>query len=105
MSYPHGRARVNPRHPEAFAVCDKCGFWYNKVNLRWQYDYRGKGLQNLRFLVCDPCYDNPQPQLKIFIIPPDPLPVMDARIEPFAIDEANTQEFSTDFSTDFRYYE
>ena len=89
MAYPHGHARVNPRSPEAFAVCDRCGRWWNKVNLRWQYDYRGKGLQNLNLLVCEPCYDTPQEQLRLYIIPPDPLPVINARIEQFSIDETS----------------
>jgi hypothetical protein len=89
MAYPHGHARVNPRHPQAFAVCDRCGRWWNKVDLKFQRDYRGKGLQNLYVLVCDPCYDTPQPQLKLFIVPPDPLPIINARLEQFSIDETS----------------
>lgn len=81
MSRPHGRARVDPTSPAAFAVCDRCGFWYSHRSLRWQVDYRGMKLQNLRILVCDRCYDDPQPQLKPRIIGPDPLPIMNARPE------------------------
>ena len=51
MSYPHGRAKVDASNPRAFGVCDRCGFLYNHKDLRWQYDYRGRSLQNLRILV------------------------------------------------------
>jgi hypothetical protein len=89
MSRPHGRAEVDPSGPRAFGVCDRCGFWYNHHNLRWQLDYRGNRLQNLRILVCYRCYDNPQPQLKPRIIGPDPLPIINARPENFYIDETD----------------
>lgn len=89
MSYPHGRAQVDANNPRAFAVCDRCGFLYNHSDLRWQYDYRGRNLANLRFLVCDTCYDEPQPQLKPRILPPDPMPVLNARPERYAEYETN----------------
>ncbi|MBN9433991.1 MAG: hypothetical protein J0I45_16290 [Bosea sp.] len=75
----HGRANVDPDNPQAFAVCDRCGFWYNLVDLQWQYQYAGPVLQNTRFKVCRPCLDIPQPQLKPRILPPDPAPVFDPR--------------------------
>ena len=84
---PHGRASVDPTNPRAFGKCDRCQFWYNRIDLRWQYDYRGRNLQNLRLLVCETCYDEPQEQLRPKVIPPDPLPIMDARVENFSIDE------------------
>src|SRR5580693_3923349 len=59
-----GRARANPSSPRAFAVCDRCGIWYNHVDLQWQFDWRGASLMNLRLLVCRPCYDDPQQQLR-----------------------------------------
>lgn len=89
MSYPHGRAKVDASNPRAFAVCDRCGFLYNHKDLRWQYDYRGRNLANLRFLVCDTCYDEPQPQLKPRILPPDPMPILNARPERY-------KEYETD---------
>ena len=89
MSRPHGRAQVDPENPRALAVCQRCSFWYNHDDLRWQWDYRGISLQNLRILVCETCYDDPQPQLKPRILPPDPLPVINARVEPFYIDEVD----------------
>lgn len=89
-----GRAITNPDAPRAFAVCDRCGMWYNHDQLQWQYDYRGRMLQNIRILVCEECLDDPQPQLKPRLLPPDPLPIANARIEPFCYDEEN-QRFTT----------
>ena len=85
----HGRARVDANNPQAFGVCDRCGIWDNQKDLRWQFDYRGPNLQNLRILVCQYCLDIPQPQLKPRIIPPDPMPVLNARPENFSVDEQN----------------
>lgn len=83
-----GRARTNPRRPEAFAVCDRCGFWNNRTRLSFQFEYAGAGLINKQLLVCRRCKDKPQPQLQARVIGPDPVPVINARTEPFTIDEA-----------------
>lgn len=83
--HPTGRGRVNSRNPSALAVCDFCGFTYNRSDLVWQYQWSGVKLQNLRFLVCTrTCKDIPQIQLKTIIIPPDPLPVYNPRPEQYA---------------------
>jgi hypothetical protein len=74
-----GRARTSARSPQAHAICDRCGFRYNHVNLSWQYEWSGAALVNLRLLVCQPCQDRPQEQLRAKIIPPDPLPVLNPR--------------------------
>lgn len=76
-----GRARVDPDNPKAFAVCDRCGFWYNHVDLRWQFQWMGPQLQNKRILVCSTCLDEPQENLRTIILPPDPEPVLNARPE------------------------
>jgi hypothetical protein len=84
MAYrPHGRAQVNPTAPRAFGRCDRCGFIYNHGDLRFQFDYRGPRLTNLRFLVCETCYDTPQPQLKPIMVTQDPLPVINMRPEDY----------------------
>jgi len=94
MAYrSHGRAQVNTTSPRAFARCDRCGFIYNHADLKFQFDFRGPQLQNLRILVCKPCTDNPQPQLKPIILTQDPMPVMNARPEDYYY--ANTQGLST----------
>jgi len=85
-----GRARANAVHPRAFAVCDRCGIWYNHDTLRWQFEWRGVALQNSRLLVCDRCYDKPQEQNRTFTLPADPLPVTQPRTEPFHTDEAGS---------------
>jgi hypothetical protein len=90
-----GRARVSASNPQAFAVCDDCGIWYNHVDLRWQMQWSGTKLQNLRLLVCERCWDDPQPQLKARILPPDPLPIRNPRPEYFYIDE-NTFLYTND---------
>lgn len=79
--HPTGRARVNARKPEAQGVCDRCNLNYSLRDLKWQFQFQGMQLQNLRILVCDICLDIPQPQLRTIILPPDPVPVMNARPE------------------------
>ena len=86
-----GRARTDATNPAAHAICDRCGFRYNHKDLNWQYDYRGRQLANIRILVCDECLDTPQPQLLPRIIPPDPIPIQNARTELFAQYETNTR--------------
>lgn len=63
--------------------------WYNHVNLRWQYDWRGASLQNLKLLVCSPCYDEPQAQLRAIVVPADPVPITNPRIQDFVAAETN----------------
>lgn len=83
----HGRAEISATNPRALGVCDKCGALYNHHNLKWQYDWRGTKLQNLRFLVCDSCYDNYQQNgQRVIILPPDPVPIMNARPEAYVPD-------------------
>jgi hypothetical protein len=89
-----GRARTDSRNPQAHAICDRCGFRYNHVNLRWQYDWRGTSLQNIRLLVCGDCYDEPQQQLRAIIVPADPIPVQNPRIQDFVTAETNTRATS-----------
>lgn len=69
------RAKFNARRPVAQAVCDSCGLRYSRTDLSWQYEWQGSTLQNQRTLVCQQCNDEPNPQLRIFIPPPDPMPV------------------------------
>lgn len=84
---PHGRASVSTTNPVAFAVCDRCGVWRNRNQLFWQFQWSGVNLFNTQVLVCQRCADDPQPQLKTIVLPPDPPPVINARVEPFTIDE------------------
>ena len=89
MAYrPHGHAQVNPESPSCWATCARCGFNFNLKNLNWQYDWRGNALVNLQLLVCDKCLDTPSPWYRSIVLPPDPPPVINARPEPYAVDEA-----------------
>ena len=87
---PHGRAKVSTRNPEAFAICDSCGFLYNHSELRWQYQWSGNKLVNLRQLNCRRCNDIPQTQLRAIVLPADPMPIMNPRVQ-------NYQAASTDY--------
>jgi len=84
-----GRAKTNPRHPRAFAVCDRCGRWLNHFKLNWQHQWSGSRLIRLNILVCQPCLDVPQPQLKARVLPPDPVPIRDPRPEWFTQNETS----------------
>lgn len=83
---PHGRARVDSRKPEAHGICDRCGSRYLHRQLRWQYEWTGPRLQNLKQLVCDRCYDLPQEQLRLIVIPADPIPIQNPRPEQYVSD-------------------
>jgi hypothetical protein len=83
-----GRARTSITSPRAFGVCERCGMWFNHHKLRWQFEWRGAALMNIRRLVCNACYDRPQQQLRAIVIPADPLPIRNPRPEPFEEEEA-----------------
>lgn len=95
-----GRARTSPSNPQAHAICQRCGFRYNHVDLSWQFDYRGTALQNLRILVCRPCYDQPQEQLRAIVIPADPVPIQNPMIEYFEAYETDNRVTSGQNTTD-----
>lgn len=96
MSYASrvGRARVSSVNPEALAVCDRCGIWHNLVDLQFQFEWGGASLYNTRFLVCRRCLDVPSEQLRSIVLPPDPTPIINPRVEPFLVDESNYMGFS-----------
>lgn len=87
---PHGHAYANPSAPSAWGRCDRCGFIYLHRQLRFQFDYRGPRLANLRILVCEKCYDKPQAQLKPLLITQDPIPVLNARPEDYNFANSGT---------------
>ena len=85
---PHPkRAQTDPSAPRSWGTSDRSGFVNNLQNLRWQFDWRGMQLQNLRILVADWEYDKPQRQLGTIILPPDPVAVSNARPKSYEIDE------------------
>lgn len=81
MVLPHDRrSPADPTRPQPPGCCDRCGFrWYHH-DLRWQFDWIGNELSNLRLLVCPRCEDVPQPNgRRPVVLPPDPVPVKDPR--------------------------
>jgi len=86
-----GRARISARSPQAAAVCDRCGFVYQHSSLRWQFDWAGASLINKRLLVCSPCNDTPQQQLRAIVVPADPMPIMNPRVQNFVTAETSTR--------------
>jgi hypothetical protein len=49
---------------------------------------------NKRILVCDTCYDEPQEQLRAIVVPADPVPIINPRVEPYAWDEIDRRQVS-----------
>ena len=96
-----GRARVSSKSPQALAICDRCGFTYNHVDLAWQFDWGGASLINKRILVCRPCNDIPQNQLRAIVLPADPVPIMNPRTENYAAAETDNIATSAPTVTDF----
>jgi hypothetical protein len=84
-----GRARVSSKKPQALGVCDRCSLWYNLIDLQFQYEWRGTTLQNIWIRVCDRCLDVPQEQLRAIVLPADPTPVWQPRVEQFEELETN----------------
>ena len=95
-----GRARTSSTNPQAHAICDRCGFRYNHVDLSWQFDWAGASLINKRILVCTPCNDTPQTQLRAIVLPADPTPIMNARTQDFVTAETDYLTTSAPPTTD-----
>lgn len=89
---PHGRARVSSRNPRAFGICDRCGLLYNHIDLQWQYDWAGASLINKRILVCDDCNDVPQSQLRAIVVPADPVPILNPRVQDYPNAESDYRQ-------------
>ena len=75
----HGRARLDPTAPSAFAICDTCSFEFLRSDLYADKQWYGTRIQDTGYLVCDRCLDKPQEQLRTIILPPDPIPVSQPR--------------------------
>lgn len=81
-----GKATIDPSAPEAVGICDRCGFCYNLRALRPQPFYAGMTVIDKGILVCNKCWDVPNPNLQTLRLPADPPPLFNTRIEPFAQD-------------------
>lgn len=83
----HSRYNPDPYHPRGRGQCDRCNQIWLLSDLQYQYDYRGDTLTNTRFRVCPPCMDKPYQGNRPIKLPPDPLPLLDPRVEPLAVEE------------------
>lgn len=84
-----GRAFVDPDSPQPFGQCDRCSFLYNLRDLTWQFQINGLGAVNTRLLVCETCLDALNPQFQNVPLPADPPPILNARPEPYMLDEVD----------------
>ncbi len=90
MWRPHPKnADTNPDYPRAWATDDRSGLITNLHKLRWEVVWAGQQLVKTGFLVGADNYDIPNEQLRTLIIPADPPPLMNARVEPYVIDETD----------------
>lgn len=48
-------------------------------------------MQNLKILVCDSCHDTPQSQLRAIVVPADPMPIINPRVQDFVTAATNTR--------------
>jgi len=96
-----GRARISPSGPQAAGVCDRCGFVYTHSTLQFQWDWRGATLQNTRVLVCRKCNDDQQQQLRSIVIPADPVPIMNPRVQDFVAASTTQRTTSGQDTVDF----
>lgn len=97
MSYASklGRARISSTNPQAAAVCDRCGFVYNHVDLRKQPFWAGAAQQVKNILVCSRCLDIPQQNgLRAIILPADPVPIVNPRVQDYVVAESNIRQVS-----------
>lgn len=81
------RTQTDPSRPEAWSTCDRSGFVGQHNDMQWQWEWQGTTLINKRILVVPDMLDQPNRQLGTIVLPPDPTPIMNARIEPYFIDE------------------
>jgi hypothetical protein len=90
---PHDRAEVDADNPRGWARCGRCYCLTNHYKLRWQFRFAGPRLINTNLLVCENCLDIPNPQERTIVIPPDPVPIKNARPSDTSVE---TDYLSTD---------
>lgn len=79
---PHGKhVSIDASNPQAVAICDYSGFVHMHKNLVPQMEWRGDELAWTGFLVGRDYVDVPNEQARPPILPPDPIPVSDARTQ------------------------
>lgn len=83
MSYNYkGRhVTIDEQNPQALGICDYSGFVHNRKDLIRQMEWRGNRLVWTGFYVGKTYSDKPNEQLRVPILPPDPVPVRDPRLQ------------------------
>jgi len=83
MSYrPKGKhVLIDSDNPEALGICDKTQFVFKRKDLIKQMEWRGNALVWTGFLVGRPYVDTPNEQLRPPILPPDPVPTVQPRLQ------------------------
>ena len=95
-----GHARVSSSSPEAFGVCQRCGFWYQRRELKNQMAWRGAALLPTWVFVCPRCYDTPQENDRVVVWPADPAPIQLALPENFDAASADYMGLTLGAATD-----
>lgn len=83
---------VNTDNPSSESICDRCGFRFNANRMQFQYDFRGGAAPvNTFILTCGrpTCNDELQYQNAAWNLGPDPIPIYNARVEPYTVDDTN----------------
>lgn len=97
MSYRyHGRAQVSTTRPSAWAACDRCGILYNRRDLFMDRQWAGAKVIDRNSFVCKKCLDDLQPQLRSFVLPPDPPAIDHPMVEPYSHDEHQSVRITMD---------
>lgn len=79
---PHGKhVLIDPSAPTALGICDYTGFVFERRDLVRQMEWRGNALVWNGFYVGKPYADEPNQQNRPPILPPDPVPVRDPRLQ------------------------
>lgn len=96
---PHPKgASVDPDdlYDAAWSTCDISGMVVNHRDMVWIWQWSGPQLINQRYLVRQEDQDQPAEFLRTIILPPDPVPTFNARIENYADDENSYRSTTED---------
>jgi hypothetical protein len=92
------RTQTDPENPRAWGTSDMNGMIGQHNKMKWQHDWRGNKIINLRILVHEDELDIPNRQLGNLVLTADPPPIHNARPEGYALDEA-TQRMDSSGNT------
>jgi hypothetical protein len=72
---------IDTENPQAVGICDYTGFIHQRDELVKQMEWRGESLEWTGLYVGKEYADVPNEQLRPPILPPDPVPISDAKLE------------------------